>query len=361
MRLGLVVYGSLDQTSGGFRYDRKLVEYLRNNGDTVEVISVPWRSYWRTVADGFSPGLRSRLNRPFDALIQDELCHPTLWWVNNRLTRPKRTVALVHHVQSDEQPDGGGRLRRYIESQYLSSVDSVIATSEFTRQRVRRLAPDVSEWLVAPPAGRHEGRAIRPSAIRERAHQSPLRIVYLGNLLPRKNLLGLLAALERLTDDHNCTDWRLSVLGSQEADPAYAERIRTRLAELGFDDRIDILGEVSDRTVEQTLEASHVLCVPSIYEGFGMVYLEAMEYGVVPIASANGGASEFVHDGKNGALVDPGAAERIAHLLAEWAADRSKLATLGLAAANTADDHPSWAETFASIRSLCAGEPAGDS
>jgi len=56
MKLGLIIYGSLDTLSGGYLYDRKLVEYLRRCGDTVEVISLPWRNYARHLADNLSPG-----------------------------------------------------------------------------------------------------------------------------------------------------------------------------------------------------------------------------------------------------------------------------------------------------------------
>ena len=53
MRIGLVIYGSLDTLSGGYLYDRKLVEYLRAQGDTVEVISLPWRNYAAHLTDNF--------------------------------------------------------------------------------------------------------------------------------------------------------------------------------------------------------------------------------------------------------------------------------------------------------------------
>ena len=45
MKIGLIIYGSLDTLSGGYLYDRKLVEYLRSQGDTGEIISLPWRNY----------------------------------------------------------------------------------------------------------------------------------------------------------------------------------------------------------------------------------------------------------------------------------------------------------------------------
>ena len=44
MRIGLVIYGSLDTLSGGYLYDRMLDEHLRRQGDEVEIISLPWRN-----------------------------------------------------------------------------------------------------------------------------------------------------------------------------------------------------------------------------------------------------------------------------------------------------------------------------
>ncbi len=59
MHLGLVVYGSLETVSGGYLYDRKLVQHLQSRGDEVEVISVPWRPYGRGLLDNLSPALLS--------------------------------------------------------------------------------------------------------------------------------------------------------------------------------------------------------------------------------------------------------------------------------------------------------------
>ena len=296
MRVGFVVYGSLNQTSGGFRYDRKLVEYLRKKGDTVEVISLPWRDDWRNVIAGVSPRLRRTLDKPFDVLIQDELCYPTLWRLNRRLTRPGATVALVHHFNSVNRRGRLGWLRWWLERQYLESVDGWVATSDFTRQRARTVAAAPAESVVAPPAGRRSGRPVTEKQVRTRAADRPLRILYLGNVIERKGLCTLLSALDGLsTESSKPTDssgWQLTVVGSTEPEPAYAAQTRRRVAELDLSEHVDFVGEVSDDEVIAQLEASHVLCVPSRYEGFGMVYLEAMEYGVVPIATTKGGANE---------------------------------------------------------------------
>jgi glycosyltransferase involved in cell wall biosynthesis len=144
----------------------------------------------------------------------------------------------------------------------------------------------------------------------------------------------------------------LTVVGSHEANPAYADRAVDKATELGIADTVEFTGEVPESTLTALFEASDVLCVPSRYEGFGMVYLEAMEYGVVPIASSHGGAGEFIADGQNGFLVDPDDTERIAALLADLAANRDRLADLGVAALDTAAAHPSWEETLGEVRAL---------
>src|SRR5215510_9458402 len=98
MKIGLVIYGSLNTLSGGYLYDRKLVEYLRAQGDAVEIISLRWRNYAAHLTDNFSfrlplsdvtPATHLRRTQvpggageqppdhQFDILIQDELNHPS--------------------------------------------------------------------------------------------------------------------------------------------------------------------------------------------------------------------------------------------------------------------------------------------
>src|ERR1043165_8651140 len=100
MRIGLIIYGSLDTLSGGYLYDRKLVEYLRSRGEKVDIISLPWRNYAAHLTDN----LYVRLPKDFDILIQDELNHPSLIFANRgrhlcpviSLVPPLRCSELSH-------------------------------------------------------------------------------------------------------------------------------------------------------------------------------------------------------------------------------------------------------------------------
>src|SRR5678815_595751 len=98
MRVGLVVYGGLETVTGGYLYDRQLVDFLTARGDTVEVVSLPSASYARALVNSLSPAVGRRLDGlRVDILLQDELCHPAL-------LRSRRcpVVAVVHLLRSDE-------------------------------------------------------------------------------------------------------------------------------------------------------------------------------------------------------------------------------------------------------------------
>ncbi|MHC4240055.1 MAG: glycosyltransferase family 4 protein, partial [Planctomycetota bacterium] len=101
MHIGLVIYGSLDLLTGGWIYDRLLVEHLREQGHTVEIISITQRNYVRNLADNVSRRLHRRLlNLDCRLLLEDELSHPSLWDLNHRI-RQKRScpiVTIVHQV-----------------------------------------------------------------------------------------------------------------------------------------------------------------------------------------------------------------------------------------------------------------------
>ncbi|HRK89012.1 MAG TPA: hypothetical protein PK152_07750, partial [Anaerolineales bacterium] len=135
MKLGFLIYGSLDTLSGGYMYDRMLVDYLRQQGDTVEIISLPWRNYASHLTDNFTFALPPGL----DILIQDELNHPSLIGANRR-PHPYPIVSLVHHLRCSElRPKWQNDLYRVVEKKYLQSVDGFIFNSETTRGVVRGL------------------------------------------------------------------------------------------------------------------------------------------------------------------------------------------------------------------------------
>ncbi len=358
MRVGLIIYGSLDTISGGFLYDRKLVEHLRGCGDEVEVISMRWRSYPGCLADNLSRALYSRVRGlRLDIMLQDELNHPSLFWLNRRLgVRP--IISIVHHLRSSERrPQWRNLLYRWVEARYLRTVDGFVFNSETTRAEVEKLLERPTPSVVAFPAGDRFAIDLTPAQVEARAlAPGPLRILFLGNVIPRKELHTLITALSLLPAlEVGREEWRLDVVGSLSADAAYAKSIRSQISRLGLEDKVALRGILDEGALAECLSQSHLVAVPSTYEGFGIAYLEGMGFGLPAIATTVGAAREIIEDEGNGFLVPPGDAEALAARIAQLSRDRKLLARMGRAAMSSFAAHPTWRDTTSSIRKfLCA-------
>jgi len=347
----LIIYGSLTTLTGGYLYDRRVVDYLRSQGDHVQVFSLPWRDYARHLLDNIGWSLPSALRSArLDILVQDELNHPSLFWLNQRLRWRVHypMVSLVHHMRCSElRPAWQNQLYRLVERSYLSTVDGFIFNSVTTRSTVEALVGAHKPSVVAYPGQDANFQTPSPDRIRRRSFEpGPLRLVFVGSLIHRKNLHTLVKALCSLPRDQ----WRLDVVGSPDIDPAYAKRLTAQIDKEHAWGQITLRGTLSREELEAVYLQSHLLAVPSSYEGFGIVYMEGMGFGLPAIASNTGAAPEIVTHGRDGLLVNPRGVEEIASHIADVASDRERLFSMSMAAIQRHGTHPTWLETASSIR-----------
>jgi glycosyltransferase involved in cell wall biosynthesis len=348
MKLAIIIYGSLDTLSGGYFYDRKLVEYLRAQRDSVDIISLPWRNYAAHLADNFS----FRLPHGYDIIIEDELNHPSLL-AANAATHPCPVVSLVHHLRcSEERPAWQNSLYRIVEKKYLQGVDGFIFNSQTTQGAAQSVAQNRKPSIVAYPPTDRFGAPLAEAKIESRASESgPLRILFLGNLIHRKGLHTLLDALTSVSQD-TISRYEVDIVGSLEMDLAYSQSMQEFVAVNGLSSLVRFHGPLDHEPLREQFARAHVLCVPSSYEGFGIVYLEGMGFGLPAIGTTEGAAGEIIRDGETGFLVPPRSADRLAARLASLAADRSLLTRLSLNARRRYLEQPSWMETASNIRNF---------
>jgi glycosyltransferase involved in cell wall biosynthesis len=95
---------------------------------------------------------------------------------------------------------------------------------------------------------------------------------------------------------------------------------------------------------------AHVMVVPSSYEGFGIVYLEGMGFGLPAIGTTAGAASEIITHSEDGYLIESDDAKTLANHLNELATNRVLLVELSLNAVRRYKSQPKWDETAKSIR-----------
>ena len=343
MKIGFIIYGSLDTLSGGYMYDRKLVEYLRAQGDTVEIISLSWRNYASHLTDNFSFKLPANL----DLLIQDELNHPSLIAANSA-KHPYPIISLVHHLRSSElRPQWQNNFYRIPEKKYLQSVDGFIFNSQTTRGVVNKLIGNNKPEVVAYPPTDRFGEAISEHEIKTRASQDPLRIVFLGNVMERKGLHTLLSAVESQR-----SKVKVDVIGSLTTDSTYAKQMQKFVTVNGLSSIVKFHNSLNNEPLIEKLKHSHLLIVPSSYEGFGIVYLEGMAFGLPAIGTTAGAASEIIEHRKTGYLIEPNDSNALAAHISTLASNRELLAQLSLNARQRYLQQPSWNETAAQIRAF---------
>jgi glycosyltransferase involved in cell wall biosynthesis len=355
MHIGLIIYGSLDTVSGGYLYDRKLVEFLRSQGNTVEIISLPWRNYAAHLVDNLHfrlPGViasrgavkQSPRNTRIDILIQDELNHPSLLSANQR-KHPYPIISLVHHLRCSElRPKWQNTFYRLVEKKYLQSVDGFIFNSETTEKVVESLVSASKPSLIAYPPTDRFGEPISEQEIIERAKRNELRILFLGNVIFRKGLHTLFEAVGAQP-----TAFRIDVVGSLSSEPPYVERIQEEVARNHLASSVFFHGPLDREPLIERLKQAHVLVVPSSYEGFGIVYLEGMCFGLPAIGTTAGAANEIISDGVDGFLIQPENAEALARKLKTLNENREILTQMSLAARKRYLRQPKWEETAGRI------------
>ena len=331
MKVGLIIYGDVEQTTGGYLYDRMLVRELRRRGHLVDILSLRREPRPEDIANEHGPAVRSWM-REHDVVVQDELCHPSLCRPN--LLRERPVVAVVHNLSASlGQSDGS------MERSFLEGVDAIVCTSHATLDTCLSLCPGIGRAAVAHPGKDHLSPLPRLPGGGE------LRILHVGNIHPVKGLDVLLAALSGIAD----VPFRLEVAGAV-ADERFRRSLDDFMDET-LRDRVRFLGPVPMEGMSELYRLTDALVVPSRYEGFGIALLEAMGFGIPVVAGQEGGAGELVTHGRDGFLAPPNDHEAVARYI-HALADNAIREDMGRAARRRWEAHPTWAESLAAAVDL---------
>ncbi|MDB5701919.1 MAG: glycosyltransferase family 1 protein [Sphingomonadales bacterium] len=197
------------------------------------------------------------------------------------------------------------RVAAMIERTLADWCERIIVISEHERQA--GLAIGIPEQkLVLILNGIADIAPARPS----RWDDSRLKVLFVGRLDYQKGFDTLLDAIEPFA-----REIAVRVVGKAIAGPASARRGRSQVEYLGWRSLFEVASEIA---------AADVVAVPSRWEGFGLVALEAMRGGCAVVASNVGGLREIVVDGETGRLVPPDYPERLGHALSSGTREQWK-------------------------------------
>ena len=267
-------------------------------------------------------GLAACADRSFDVVhAHDWLVAHAATTLEHHLGVP--LVATLHATEAGRHqgwlPGPVNRTIHSVEWWLTFEARRVVTCSAYMRWEVTRLfdlpagkvdvvpnGVDAARWQVGPD---------RVAAARRRCAADGPLVAYCGRLVYEKGVQDLLAAVPRLRRRH--PGLRVVVAGTGPAEAELRERARA----LRLGRAVAFAGFVADADLAALVAAADCAVVPSRYEPFGMVALEAGAAGTPVVAADVGGLAEVVADGRLGVRFpagDPAAlADAVSRLLAD--------------------------------------------
>ena len=344
-RAAFAIPGDITTPTGGYIYERRLLESLRDQGREVQHLQIGGSFPDPTPAH--MADLISQLTAldPDRAVILDGFLSATIdTGALARLQVP--TVAMVHHPLALESGLDAAR-RDFLyrsERDNLALVSHVLVPSPHTAEILGARYDVVPDRITIARPG--TDRLVLPPA-----PVDPPLIFSVGIQHPRKGHDILLRALARLS----AFDWTAVIVGAPY-DQEHAAELGHLLDELDLAGRVRLAGRVSDAELSRLYSQAAVFTLATRYEGYGLVFDEALANGLPIVSCATGAVPDTVPE-EAGLLVPPDDPEAFAAALADLLSDPALRCKMADAAKAAGGCLPTWADTARTAGAVLDGLP----
>lgn len=334
-KVAFAVPGKITNLTGGTIYDRRVIEELRRVGTKVVHIELP---------DGFPTPTDAEMTVALDALhavpggvplIVDGLAFGALIGAEN-IAAP--LYPLVHHPLAEERGLEDA-LRRHLfqtERSNLALARHVLVPSPHTKSLLaERYGLARTDITVARPGTDRPGP--KPAPV------TPPLILAVGIQLPRKGHDVMLRALSLISD----LEWTATIAG-KALDGSYAQSLARLKTACGLDARVTLAGEVERPDLEDLYAQASLFALASRYEGYGIVFDEALVRGLPIVASGAGAVADTVPPDA-GFVVPPDDPQAFATALRVMLSAPEVMKAKAEAALKAGLNLPEWAQTAATI------------
>ena len=333
MRIRFIIPGDINTPSGGYRYDRTILEEWRALNVAFDLVSLSGCYPMPSDADkALAFSVIDECDEA-DITIVDGLAGGGFPELLEALSKSTPCLSLLHHPLSLENgiSKEDARFLEATERDGLNFTKAVITTSSATSKTVEELfgVDKAAIHTIEPGVARANPIAFRDTL--------PLSILSVGSITERKGHDVLIKALALIKE----YSWQLTIIGPQHFDPDCFLELTKLCQELGISDRVTFLDSLSEEELSAQYAKADIFALASRYEGYGMAYAEAIVRGIPVIGTTAGAIPDTVPE-EAGLLVPADDVDAFSHALASLLSDNSLRQKKHLGALAAEPDFPTW-------------------
>ncbi|MEC8860925.1 MAG: glycosyltransferase family 4 protein [Pseudomonadota bacterium] len=338
--LYFVFPGDLGTPTGGYHYDRRLISELRTLGK--QVIPIALSDRFPTPDKDALVDAEQKLSAIPDGaqVMIDGLAMGVMDQIVSRHARRLSLITLCHHPLSLEAGLSAAQqdALHHSEKRSLHCARATVVTSPHTAEILRnQFDLDTNSILVACPGT--DRSEFAPCT------GNPPRLLTVASLTRRKAHDVLIESLGALKD----LPWQARFVGGDHFDREWAQQLKAQVNQEQLARRIDFVGSVEN--LQPEYQQADLFVLPSRFEGYGMVFAEALAAGL-PVIAARAGAVPDVVPASAGILVPADDAEALAAALREVLTDSSRRQALQHGARQAALALPGWRDSAMLVLNL---------
>jgi glycosyltransferase involved in cell wall biosynthesis len=335
----LVLPGSLDVRTGGYIYDRRIIEGLRAMDWAVRVLSLD-DSFPRPTASAVTQADAAFCSLPAGTItLVDSLAVGAIPEIVERHGSRLRIVALMHlPLAADVGIDMEDAARfAAAERRALAAATRVVVTGRATLALLEGYDLPPSQVTVIEPG-------TDPAPTATGSNGAHLQLLSVATLNPGKGHEDLLTALAEVPS----RDWRLTCAGSVTRHPPTVARIAAIVQERRLEDHVCLAGELDESTLQSHYDRSDLFVLATLRETYGMAVAEALARGL-PVVSTLTGAIPDLVGSEAGLLVPPGDVRALTVALTRFMDDAALRIRLAAGARRVRPMLPRWEQAVAKM------------
>jgi len=292
--------------TGGEQYDARLIQAAKAAGlqvqqlswsdgisDTLLRLPILWRMahVWRSLR------LTFKLWRTSGDVLVDVWAAPYLqFWAKHT---SRHILLMVHHLRGELEQD---EQLKTAEKTLIQAASRILTVSQSSKTQIQAyLSPESNKNVpisIIPP-----GFTPTNNTVKNKDSVSDVSLLFVGHITRSKGVLDLLQAVAIL---HVKQTWQLHIVGGASAEPETKQQLQTMIKQHSLNDKVKLHGRVNNADLAHLYAGADIFVLPSYWEGYGIVFLEAMYVGLPVVATTAGAIPEVVQHEETGLLVNAG-------------------------------------------------------